>query len=345
MARSYFPAESLNSVSQSPLHKGRWVHADIYLIPINGRLGVLKDYSARRFLIRFIAKFFLIDREISIYRRLNGVFGVPMVYGKLGKYGFVLEYKEGKTLSKFRPGQLPAQFFDQLGGIITQMHQRGVVHCDIRRKNVLVSTEYVPSVIDFNTSFHKGESYNLISRLFFPIFRRLDRQAFLKFKSSLAPQLISEKERAYLEGDIFLHRLGRWLRKEVYRKLKRKWKKRNSHCLPALYAWEKGYASDPYDVLLNLVRGLILKGYILEKIIRIGISLNINHGLAIPDEKGLIDYIKACYQQVLGEYKEKTCADYFCSFLKEQAFCNRELCHCGWRESFQDSFRPIRDDY
>ena len=345
MSQSSYSGESLRNFSWSLLHKGRWAQADVYLIPFNGRLAVVKDYRSRRRLIRFMARVILIEREIAIYKRLEGILGVPEVYGKLGKYDFILEYKEGKTLSKFQPGQLPAQFFDQLEGIIGQMHQRGVVHCDIRRKNVLVSSEYMPWVIDFNTGFYKKKGYNLINRLFFPIFCRLDRQAFLKLKSSLASQLITDKERVCLEKEIFLHQLGRWLRKRVYRKVKRQWKKRNSLCPPAIHAWEKGYTSDPYNILLNLVRGLMLRGYILEKIIKIGMSLNINHGVIIRDEKGLIDYIKACYRQVLGEYKEKTCADYFCLFLKEQAFCKRELCHCGWRESFQDSFRPIRDDY
>jgi len=328
------------------LKKGGWFQADIYLMPFQRKVVVAKDYSVCPSLVRWVAKAFLIKRELEIYRRLGGISGIPRVYGALGKYGFILEYKEGRTLSKFRPNELPKEFFDQLEQIIHQMHQRGIVHCDIRRKNILVSHQYQPWVIDFNTSFDKGGKYNPVKRFFFPLFCQMDQQAFLKLKSSLAPSLLTDEEKACLENEVLLHRLGRWLRKGIYRKVKRQWKKRTFFCPPALHAWEREYSSDPNGILLNMVRGLMFRGYTREKIIKIGIRFNINQGSIIKDKKELADYIQDCYYQVLKEFREKNCLDSFCSYFTQQGYCKQDDTeHCKWRLSYRTVYYPIKDDF
>jgi len=327
------------------LRKGHWYQADTYLIQYGGEPAVAKDYRDRPLIIRWIARLFLINKELRTYRRLAGIEGIPRLYGTLGRYGFVLEYKRGKTLSKFRPHQLPASFFNQLEEIINQMHNRGIAHCDIRRKNVLVTNEGRPCLLDFNTSFDRGSWYNLIKRLFFPLLCQLDRHDFLKIKASLAPQDLSQQEEDFLRKEFLWYKLGRLVRKGIYRRIKRQWKKKKLLCPAALPAWNKLYPVDTRAVLANMVRGLMIKGYTREKIIEIGIEFNLRHGSPIGDREWLVDYLEGCYHRVLEEFKRSNCIVNFCDYLRKRRFCKVKTRQCKWRSSWMEIYQPIKDDF
>jgi hypothetical protein len=90
------------------------------------------------------------------------------------------------------------------------MHARGVAHLDLRKRdNVLVAADGALNVIDFNASvcFAPG---SIGARLIFPALRRIDRDAVLKWKSFLLPDLLTPEERRRQR------RMGRWRRFWVF---------------------------------------------------------------------------------------------------------------------------------
>lgn len=196
--------------------------AKVYLIRINDRTAVVKDYNDHFLLFRLLISRQLLQRELKAYRRLDGCWGTPRLLAQLDGYGLILEYIPGNLLSKIDPQQLSPEIFDRLMDLLQEMHRRGVVHCDIRRKNILITAAGQPFLIDFNTSLAKGPWYRLINNWFFRMFREIDHQTLLKIKDSFYPGLLTLEERACLNRRLPLLRLGRFLRRRVFRRLKRK---------------------------------------------------------------------------------------------------------------------------
>lgn len=220
----------LPTISQRLVRKGRQkdlrnpgpFQAKVYLIQINDRTAVVKDYNDQFPLFRLLVSRQLVRRELQAYRKLDGCPGTPRLLAQLDGYGLILEYIPGKLLSKTDPQQLSPEIFDRLRDLLREMHRRGIVHRDIRRKNILITPAGQPILIDFNTALAKGPCYRLINQWFFRIFREIDHQTLLKIKDSFYPGLLTLDERARLNRPLPLLRLGRFLRRRVFRKLKRR---------------------------------------------------------------------------------------------------------------------------
>ncbi|MBI2876904.1 MAG: hypothetical protein HYY20_08485 [Candidatus Tectomicrobia bacterium] len=196
--------------------------ARVYLTRIAGRIVVVKDYQNQLFLFRHLVGRHLVRREERVYRRLKGCPGVPRLLGRMGKYGLILEYIPGKHLSRLDPQQLSPKLFESLRSSLEAMHRRGVVHRDIRRKNILITPNGSPFFIDFNIALARGPWYRLINRWLFRIFRQIDHKTLLKIKDSFYPGLLTPGERALLHRRFLLLSLGRFLRRRIHRKIKRR---------------------------------------------------------------------------------------------------------------------------
>jgi len=99
--------------------------------------------------------------------------------------------------------------FKRLADLVDQIHARGVAHIDLRKRdNILVTQDGRPCIIDFNASFCFDPA-GPGARILFPILRRIDDSAVLKWKSRLAPELLTRKEAARHR---FMNRLRRlWI--------------------------------------------------------------------------------------------------------------------------------------
>ena len=85
--------------------------------------------------------------------------------------------------------------FERLDRLVEAIHSRGIVHLDLRKRdNILITSSGQPRIIDFNASlcFQPG---SLLGRLLLPLLRRIDTSAVLKWKSRLAPDLLTAKEK------------------------------------------------------------------------------------------------------------------------------------------------------
>ena len=168
---------------------------------------MVKDYAPRGFLYRFFVGLWSTWREIKIYKKLEGVPGIPRCYGKIDHYAFAIEYIPGRTTATFQPGDLSADFFLKLRRVIDDVHARGIVLCDMRNnKNIIVTESNDPILIDFCTAFERGGPFNLLKNKIHDIFYRDDLLGIAKLKKNLAPELMSLREREELEKGLPLQR-------------------------------------------------------------------------------------------------------------------------------------------
>ena len=84
---------------------------------------------------------------------------------------------------------------ERLEWLVDRIHERGVAHLDLRKRdNILVGPDGTPSIIDFNAS-SCFEPESLRARCVFPILRRIDQAAVLKWKAYLVPDHLTPAER------------------------------------------------------------------------------------------------------------------------------------------------------
>jgi hypothetical protein len=184
-----------------PIQKDRWCKPDISRVDVGGRRLIVKDVSGKCFFYRWTLGLLAIRREWKVYSRLVGVRGIPGGAGRIDRFAFALEFIPGKAIQ--RDEALPRSFFVDLGRILKEVHERGVVHLDLRHKgNILASDEGEPFLIDFNWSLafeRKGFLYHVL----FPLLTWVDEGGFLKLKQRVSPSSMTPEELR------FLHRFNR----------------------------------------------------------------------------------------------------------------------------------------
>lgn len=187
--------------------RGPWAKADILRVAHDGSEAILKDFSGKSWPVRWFGRRQL-RRERRALRRLQGLAGVPIELGESPPWGLLMEPVPGEAITRWRRRKqeeiLP--MIERLVALVDRIHERGVAHLDLRKRdNILVSSDGVPTIIDFNASFC-FERGSLAARVVFPVLRRVDRAAVLKWKSQLVPDLLTSAERRRHRRMSFLRR-------------------------------------------------------------------------------------------------------------------------------------------
>lgn len=174
------------------LKKKRIYGPDVSLIDHEGRSLVEKTYRNKAWPVRTLGML-LVSWEVFIYSRLNGMSGIPKLTGRPDKYTLVTSYMRGENL-KATARKPDAAYFEKLSRIIEQMHQRGVLHLDLRnRKNYGIDPIGLPYLVDFASCLYIPWPGKLKA-----FFAKIDWMGFLKVKGKLYPEGISDEERSKL---------------------------------------------------------------------------------------------------------------------------------------------------
>ena len=185
--------------------KGKWGKADILLMETGRGKAIVKDFGRKILPVRWYGRW-QIRREASIYRRLSGIAGVPRYYGRIGKNAMAIEFIQGERISQWKRRELPPALFSRLWDLIEEIHSRGIVHIDLRKRdNILINASGEVFIIDFNASFH-FLARSRAARWLFPALRKIDHFGFLKWKAALAPGQLSEAEKNSFQRMSFLRR-------------------------------------------------------------------------------------------------------------------------------------------
>lgn len=203
----------LGSQTSELFRAGRYWQPDLFLVQRQGRRYIVKDYGARPPLYRWSVGMLATCRESKNYRRLAGLPGIPDFGGRIDRYALAVELIAGRNADRFKRGELPATFFTELRTIIQGVHDRGVVLGDLRNsKNIMVTEQGRPMLIDFSTGFSRGGWWNPLQRWLYAIFERDDYLGVVKLKRRYAPELMTEEERLALEEGLPFERTAHVLR-------------------------------------------------------------------------------------------------------------------------------------
>jgi serine/threonine protein kinase len=173
----------------------------IRLVEEDGVRGVVKDFSVNGFAYRNTIGRFLLWRESTVYERLRGIKGIPMLYRKVDGLALVFSHIEGENLEHLSAGEKPdVQFFERLAGLIRECHDRGVAHCDLKRAaNVMIDEQGRPYIIDWAAAITAKEFCIYPFTLIYKRFMKDDFNAVTKLKMRYCPDSISDEEkRAYM---------------------------------------------------------------------------------------------------------------------------------------------------
>jgi hypothetical protein len=190
----------------SLLHAGAADKADVWLLDHAGEPIVIKDFAAKRPFVRALGRL-QVARECRAYRLLDGVPGLPRFHGRVDGLALAVARLEGYPLaSKFHWYDGDA-LIAQLAETVRRMHERGVVHLDLRsRDNILVDPAGRVWVLDLASAVGLRPG-GAAHRLFFRWLRATDESAVLKWKQLVATGGLTGEEAAFLERHRFWRRL------------------------------------------------------------------------------------------------------------------------------------------
>ena len=200
--------ENIEQHVAGEIGRPKWRDARVRIVEIDGVRAVLKDVHGRHALFRLTLGRRTLARELRIYKLLEGVGGIPRAYGMIDRDGLLIEYVDGAYISrkKIRRGEyvVPEDLYDRCFAVVDAMHERGVLHLDLRnRKNFLIGDDGAVHVIDFASAARvprwlpfRGALMRLLSCF--------DRAGVLKMKRLLSPERVTEHEAR------FLTRFERW---------------------------------------------------------------------------------------------------------------------------------------
>lgn len=192
---------SLDALHQSVTHRyveGAGSRPAVLVVRAGDGEAVLKDYSHCDRLFAGLIGPLLVWRETRALARLNGTPGVPRLIRKLGPRAFLMEHLRGADKARKQPQTVQPVFFERLRQLVDRIHARGVAHCDMRRSgNILVDAGGEPYLVDFVSCAFLRPWWHPLGWLF-PLLCQADRDAIIKLKSRVAPELLTEAERGRL---------------------------------------------------------------------------------------------------------------------------------------------------
>lgn len=198
-----------------PLGEGNQAHT--YLGTYRGQQAVIKSVPDPDHPITAPLYRWMIQREARALRILDDVDGIPDLLGIPNENAIALEYREGVLLRSVEGRDLPVGFFEDLEGLVRSIHEHGVVHSDLKKKeNVMASPEGEPIIIDFGTHLVEKEGFNPINNFLYRQFRQMDLNAVSKLKKQITPERLEERDRERLNSPTLLERADRFRRDYVW---------------------------------------------------------------------------------------------------------------------------------
>jgi hypothetical protein len=201
------------------IHPGSATKAAVRVIEWEAGSLLVKDVRPLHGLLRTLYGRRVLRREERALTALAGTAGVPRLLGRIDEDALAMQFLDAEPLRRNLGPERLRKACIALGPRVAALHERGVVHLDLRQKrNILVDREGEVFLVDFQSALvlaHDGWR-GLLFRLLAPF----DRGAVLKFRARYVPDLLSEAERtrarrSRLLGRLWIfHRFGpllRWL--------------------------------------------------------------------------------------------------------------------------------------
>jgi len=135
-----FKRRDLETGEHNTIAKGRWGNADLYQFQRGQKIWVVKDFSPCPPFIRKTWGRFMVKREFMALQKLKGIPGIPAEPFLLDAYAVCYRFQPGTTLKETDSELINEDYFFQFEQLVHLMHQRNMVHLDIRnQRNILVT--------------------------------------------------------------------------------------------------------------------------------------------------------------------------------------------------------------
>lgn len=203
--------EDLDKVTTRMIHVGRGFQSSVRLIEIDGARAAVKDYiHAPRAFRTFVAPW-LLNREERALRVLDGTWGVPQCFARIDRCALAMEYVEGTPMDRYSLGELAPEVFEAAQKTIDAIHERGVSHCDLKRRSNLILTPYGDvCVIDFAAAIVGRRALNPFANWLQREMAQVDNKSVPRLKKFVAPELLTDDDKHKLATPTVLER---WARK------------------------------------------------------------------------------------------------------------------------------------
>ena len=180
----------------APAH-ARGYQGAVHLYNDNGRRLIVKVAPGRG--LRGWLGRWMLRREYRVYRRLTGFAGSPRCYGLVrGRY-LVLDYIDAASL-RGAPVVEPGTYYDTLLLYIKELHDRGVAHADLKRRdNLLVIDGRLPCLVDFGAAIVRKPGFAPVNHFLYRLAQRFDFNAWAKLKYAGRFDEMSAADRVYYQ--------------------------------------------------------------------------------------------------------------------------------------------------
>lgn len=209
---------------------GGWFQPDVWIVDTKESPRVWKTYTRRPAWERKTVGRFLAAHEGNVIKGLAGLEGTPQFLSHPQPWTVEMSLLKAKNVSGKRGATpLPPIYFARLWEMIAAMHARGINHGDLRRKNLLRSSEdpTVPLAVDFTQSFHFPPPQGIFRAAIFRRAALIDRLKFLKLKAAfLGEDALTPQEQVESLARPWYLRFGQIMRRRIYRPIRRRVKGR-----------------------------------------------------------------------------------------------------------------------
>jgi predicted Ser/Thr protein kinase len=187
---------------------------NLYLYEKNGHRFAIKT-SVGGWLTRLIRQAML-RNEYKVYCRLTGFEGVGHCYGLLDGRYLVLDWIDGVPLREAQATD-HALFFTKLLDLIKSLHQAGVAHGDLKKKdNILVAKGQEPWILDFGVAIIRRPGVAPVNHYLHDLARRFDYNAWVKHKYCGKLDHMLQADKVYYNRTVE-ERLSHWLKRRYIR--------------------------------------------------------------------------------------------------------------------------------
>jgi predicted Ser/Thr protein kinase len=163
----------------------------------------------------------MLKHENDVYERLSGFDAIPPSFGMVADQYLVIGYVNGQPIRKTRPAN-ESLYFEQLFKFIQTMHDKGVAHFDLKKKdNLLVVGDDTPCLIDFGAAVIHKSGFHPFNSFWFNLAKRFDYHAWIKHKYQYDLSEISEVDSAFYKKtriEIVSRKIKRFYKDRIRRK-------------------------------------------------------------------------------------------------------------------------------
>ena len=186
----------LDTAEKRFLLHGKKKQADVYVVQVDGKPVVVKDYLKKGKLTRWYGAYTL-WRERRNYEFLQQFDFVPRLLGRIDRFAFAIEFVDGPTVAELQEHPEFCFLPGELEKAVLELHHHRFFHLDLRKRGNVMSRDGHVVLIDFASSvrFSKWNPFYWLMR---PLFRYVDISAVIKWRSFICPGSLSEADMKFL---------------------------------------------------------------------------------------------------------------------------------------------------